>query len=89
MKKKIVVSMSLLMALFLFPINTFAYTINNEFNLGVYEGSSQIANNRYIILHETGNAKATGRNEATYMKNNWFNAYTAYIVADGGIVSTK
>ena len=68
MKKKIVLSLSLLMALFLLPINGFAYTINNEFNLGVNEGSSQIANNQYILLHETANETATGRNEAQYMQ---------------------
>ncbi|MDV4656620.1 N-acetylmuramoyl-L-alanine amidase, partial [Enterococcus faecium] len=38
MKKKIFVGA--IMALFLLPINGFAYTINNEFNLGVNEGSS-------------------------------------------------
>ena len=45
MKKKITITvMSLLTALFLLPINGFAYTINNEFNLGANEGSSQVAN---------------------------------------------
>ncbi|MFS1171062.1 N-acetylmuramoyl-L-alanine amidase, partial [Enterococcus lactis] len=48
--KKIILSLSLLMALFLLPSNAFAYTINNEFNLGVNEGSSQVANNQYILL---------------------------------------
>ena len=86
MKKKIVLSLSLLMALFLLPINGFAYTINNEFNLGVNEGSSQVANNQYILLHETANETATGRNEAQYMQRSWTSAYTAYIVGDGGIV---
>ncbi|HAQ8459081.1 TPA: N-acetylmuramoyl-L-alanine amidase, partial [Enterococcus faecium] len=86
MKKKIILSLSLIMALFLLPINGFAYTINNEFNLGVNEGSSQVANNQYILLHETANETATGRNEAQYMKRSWYNAYTAYIVGDGGIV---
>ncbi|WP_224465716.1 peptidoglycan recognition protein family protein, partial [Enterococcus faecium] len=64
----------------------FAYTINNEFNLGANEGSSQIANNQYILLHETANETATGRNEAQYMQRSWTSAYTAYIVGDGGIV---
>ncbi|HFC9344079.1 TPA: N-acetylmuramoyl-L-alanine amidase, partial [Enterococcus faecium] len=45
MKKKIILSLSLLTALFLLPSNAFAYTINNEFNLGPNEGSSQVANN--------------------------------------------
>ncbi len=87
MKKKITITaMSLLMALFLLPINGFAYTINNEFNLGPNEGSSQVANNQYILLHETANETATGRNEAQYMQRSWTSAYTAYIVGDGGIV---
>ena len=69
MKKKITITaMSLLTALFLLPINGVAYTINNEFNLGPNEGSSQVANNQYILLHETANETATGRNEAQYMQ---------------------
>ncbi len=87
MKKKITITaMSLLTALFLLPINGFAYTINNEFNLGANEGSSQVANNQYILLHETANETATGRNEAQYMQRSWTSAYTAYIVGDGEIV---
>lgn len=43
MKKKITL-LSLLLALFLLPINGFAYTINNEFNLGANEGSPIRAN---------------------------------------------
>ena len=81
MKKKITITaMSLLTALFLLPINGFAYTINNEFNLGANEGSSQVANNQYILLHETANETATGRNEVQYMQRSWTSAYTAYIV---------
>ncbi|MDQ8374117.1 N-acetylmuramoyl-L-alanine amidase, partial [Enterococcus faecium] len=77
MKKKITITaMSLLTALFLLPINGFAYTINNEFNLGPNEGSSQVANNQYILLHETANETATGRNEAQYMQCSWTSAYT-------------
>ncbi|EMW6264135.1 TPA: N-acetylmuramoyl-L-alanine amidase, partial [Enterococcus faecium] len=53
MKKKIFVGA--IIALFLLPINAFAYSINNEFNLGANEGSSQVANNQYILLHETAN----------------------------------
>lgn len=63
-----------------------AYTINNEFNLNSWEGSRQVAVPNKIILHETANPRATGRNEATYMKNNWFNAHTTAIVGDGGVV---
>ncbi|MFR5222472.1 MAG: lytic exoenzyme target recognition domain-containing protein [Thomasclavelia ramosa] len=63
-----------------------AYEVNNEFNLSPWEGSGQVAVPNKIILHETANERATGRNEATYMKNNWFNAHTTAIVGDGGIV---
>ncbi|MDT2391985.1 N-acetylmuramoyl-L-alanine amidase, partial [Enterococcus avium] len=82
MKKKITL-LSLLLALFLLPINGFAYTINNEFNLGANEGSPIRANPNYIVAHDTANPSATGRNEATFMKRNWMNAYTSYIVGDG------
>lgn len=82
MKKKMTL-LSLLMALFLSPTTSFAYTINNEFNLGTNEGSSIQAAPNYIVAHDTANPSATGRNEATYMKHNWPNAYTAYIVGDG------
>lgn len=60
-----------------------SYTINREFQLGTYEGDSRIAQPWYVIAHETANPTATGRNEATYMKRNWRNAYTTDIVGDG------
>lgn len=59
--------------------------INNEFNLGANEGSDVKAQNYFIIIHETANPTATGRNEATYMKRNWRNAYTTDVIGDGGI----
>ena len=61
------------------------YTVNNEFNLPAGAGDGRIAQNKYIILHETANPRATGRNEATYMRNNWQSAYTTDIIGDGGI----
>lgn len=61
------------------------YTVNNEFNLPAGAGDSRRAQPLYIILHETANPRATGRNEATYMRNNWQNAYTTDIIGDGGI----
>lgn len=67
-------------------MNVDAYTINNEFNLDPGEGSGQLAYPNKIILHETANPRATGRNEATYMKRNWFNAHTTAVIGDGGIV---
>lgn len=39
MKKKIILLLSLIMVFFLLLINGFVYMINNEFNLGVNEGS--------------------------------------------------
>ena len=60
-----------------------AYQINKEFVLGENEGDNRIAQNFYIIVHDTANPRATGRNEATYMKRNWRNAYTTHIVGDG------
>lgn len=65
-----------------------AYTINDEFNLAPNEGSSQVAVPNKVILHETANPNATGRNEATFMKRSWLSneAYTTDIVGDGGIV---
>ncbi|HAQ0077624.1 TPA: N-acetylmuramoyl-L-alanine amidase, partial [Enterococcus faecium] len=51
MKKKIFVGA--IIALFLLPINAFAYTINNEFNLGPNEGDSRLAYQNYILIHET------------------------------------
>lgn len=62
-----------------------AYEINNEFNLPANAGDSRLAQPNMIILHETANPRATGRNEATYMRNNWLNAYTTDIIGDGGI----
>lgn len=63
-----------------------SYQINDEFNLEANEGSSQRAVPNAVVLHETANETATGRNEATFMKRNWMNAYTTDIVGDGGIV---
>lgn len=65
--------------------NAFAasYEVNKEFKLAPNEGDSRRTTNKYIILHETANPRATGRNEATFMKRNWRNAYTSHIVGDG------
>jgi|GEM_PF-3765738 len=81
MKKKLV-TLSLA-ALFLLPTQALAYTVNNEFNLGPGEGASAAAAPNYIIVHDTANPSATGRNEAAYMKRDWPNAYTAFVVGDG------
>lgn len=81
MKKKILAAV--LAALFLCPAQVFAYTVNNDYNLAPNEGSPAVANPNYIIVHDTDNPSATGQNEAAYMKRDWPNAYTAYIVGDG------
>ncbi|KWZ16107.1 N-acetylmuramoyl-L-alanine amidase, partial [Enterococcus faecium] len=88
MKKKITITaMSLLTALFLLPINTFAYTINDEYNLAPNQGDSRLAIPNKIILHETG-IDAPARNVAANMKNNYngSNPYTTDVIGDGGIV---
>ncbi|HAQ0821523.1 TPA: N-acetylmuramoyl-L-alanine amidase, partial [Enterococcus faecium] len=88
MKKKITITaMSLLTALFLLPINTFAYTINDEYNLAPNQGDSRLAIPNKIILHETG-IDAPARNVAANMKNNYngSNSYTTDVIGDGGIV---
>lgn len=69
-----------------FSQNVSAYTINDEFNLPAGTGSGQVAYPNKIILHETANPTATGRNEALYMTRNWFNAHTTAVIGDGGIV---
>lgn len=60
-----------------------SYTVNKEFRLDANEGDSRRTSNKWIVLHETANPTATGRNEATYMNRNWRNAYTSHIVGDG------
>lgn len=84
--KGILLSAVTMFGLLVGATNVQAYEVNNEFNLQPWEGSQQLAYPNKIILHETANPRATGRNEATYMKNNWFNAHTTAIVGDGGIV---
>lgn len=44
-----------------------SYTINKEFALGANEGSSQVANRLYIILHDVG-AESGARANAAYFK---------------------
>ncbi|MZX99600.1 N-acetylmuramoyl-L-alanine amidase, partial [Enterococcus durans] len=88
MKKKITITaMSLLTALFLLPVNGFAYTINNEFNLASNQGDSRLAYQNYILIHETATL-APARNVAANMKNNYngISPYTTDVVGDGGIV---
>lgn len=53
------------------------------------EGSPYPASHDYIIAHETGNPSDKQMSdplgaETNYMKNNWFNAYTTFMVGSGG-----
>ncbi|MGK4058644.1 N-acetylmuramoyl-L-alanine amidase [Loigolactobacillus coryniformis] len=64
-----------------------AYTVNNTYAFGASQGSSQIANNKYIVLHDVGTESGAAAN-ANYFDNNWNSAYTyvQYVVGDGGQV---
>jgi hypothetical protein len=64
-----------------------AYTVDNTYAFGAGQGSSQIANNKYIILHDVGTESGAAAN-ANYFDNNWNAAYTytQYTVGDGGQV---
>lgn len=83
---KLVAALGATLAIAVTPLTSVfaaSYTTNTEFRLGANEGDSRRTTNKYIILHETANPTATGRNEATFMKRNWRNAYTSHIVGDG------
>jgi hypothetical protein len=58
--------------------------INYDYALGSGQGTSQVANNRFVIIHEIGVNNSPAVNNAIYMHNNWGNAYTTDIVGDGG-----
>lgn len=72
---------------------------DRTFMLGTGQGSSQKTSNEYIIIHDTANDKNQGddsaTNEASYMHNNWQNAYThaiagwdrVYLVGEPGFVA--
>lgn len=72
---------------------------DKTFMLGAGQGSSQTTTNEYIIIHDTANDKNQGDNsaynEASYMHNNWQNAYThaiagwdkVYLVGKPGYVA--
>ena len=72
---------------------------DKTFLLGTGQGSSQKASNRYIVIHDTANDNNQGdnsaTNEASYMHNNWQNAYThaiagwdkVYLVGEPGYVA--
>lgn len=72
---------------------------DKSFQLGEGQGSSQKASNKYIVIHDTANDNNQGdnsaTNEASYMHNNWQNAYThaiagwdrVYLVGEPGYVA--
>ncbi|KRM98753.1 N-acetylmuramoyl-L-alanine amidase [Loigolactobacillus rennini] len=64
-----------------------AYNVDKSFALGASEGSSQVANNKYVVLHDVG-TESGARDNASYFKNNWNSSYTytQYVVGDGGQV---
>ena len=60
------------------------FNIDNSYELGANEGSSQATKNKYIVLHETTNIGAKAN--ASYFKNNWATTqtYVQYVIGDGG-----
>jgi|GEM_PF-3019380 len=72
---------------------------DKTFLLGPGQGSSQKASNQYIVIHDTANDNNQGdnsaENEASFMHNNWQNAYThaiagwdkVYLVGEPGYVA--
>lgn len=64
-----------------------AYTVDNTYQLGTYEGSSQRTSNNYILAHDTG-APGSALNTSIFEKRTWNSnsAYVQYIVGDWGHV---
>ncbi|KRN01050.1 Lysin [Levilactobacillus senmaizukei DSM 21775 = NBRC 103853] len=66
-----------------------SYKLNHSYELAGNAGDGNKASHRYIIAHDTGNDNnkhtGSGKKEASYMKSNWWNAYTHAIVDDKGI----
>lgn len=60
------------------------FNIDNTYELGANEGSSQATGNKYIVLHETTNIGAKAN--ASYFKNNWAKTqtYVQIVMGDGG-----
>lgn len=65
------------------------YKINRNYALSAGQGDSRLAAKKYIIVHDTGNDNNkdanSAKNEASYMKQHWNNAYTHFIVDDKAI----
>lgn len=63
--------------------------INKDYALGDYEGDTRIAQNLYVVLHESGNQNDIYDNQAVlhevqYMRNHYDNAYSTFFVGGGG-----
>ncbi|KRL95584.1 DUF5776 domain-containing protein [Levilactobacillus hammesii] len=62
------------------------YSLNRSYELGTNQGASAKASHQYIIAHDTANENnkeiGSGKNEASYMRDHWQNAYTHAIVDD-------
>ena len=65
------------------------YSLNHSYELAANAGDNRKASHQYIIAHDTGNDNNKGigsaKNEASYMRGHWQNAYTHAIVDDQGI----
>lgn len=59
--------------------------INYTYALASWQGSPYQTYNYYIIMHDVG-AESGGAANANYLRNNWTNAYTQFVVGDGGEV---
>lgn len=56
---------------FWYDYNNVKQPIKKDFEFGTYEGSSERAQNNWLVVHSTATPNATARNEAQYFKNNW------------------
>lgn len=60
-----------------------AYTVDNTYALGTYEGSSQPTTGKMIVAHSTANVDASAANNAAFEKRTW-NSNGAYVTAIAG-----
>ncbi|KRM92874.1 N-acetylmuramoyl-L-alanine amidase [Loigolactobacillus rennini] len=88
-KLKLILGATAMAAALLFGATTAtnAYSVDKSFALGAGQGSSQVTNNKYVVLHDVG-TESGARDNASYFKNNWNSSYTytQYVVGDGGQV---
>lgn len=88
-KLKVILGATAFAAALLFGATTAtnAYSVDKSFALGAGQGSSQVTNNKYVVLHDVG-TESGARDNASYFKNSWNSSYTytQYVVGDGGQV---